>query len=113
MQINKNGYLRLLSNRTSMLLQERGGVEWAFKRIKINFYEDCKRDSIFVDSMMKNITNICSLYERNKNWAISHHLYSWRQHSKQLKVKEEETLVQVVRSMVDDIIPCLSPCSDL
>ena len=87
--MNKNGYVRLLVNRVADLVKERGNLVQAFRRMKVDYEEGCKRDGVFVGSMMKNISKLCSLYERNRKWAASMHFYSWRQNVIQLKMRQE------------------------
>jgi hypothetical protein len=39
--------------------------------------------------MLKNISKLCSLYEKNKRSALNRHLYSWRETALRLKIKQE------------------------
>jgi hypothetical protein len=106
---NRNGTVRVLAERTRAILLERGSVAYAFRRMKMHWERGMKRDSIFVGSMLGNITKLCSLYEKNRRWGLTTHFFGWRQSSLELKIREEQTLIQLVRSMSEDMVSTLEP----
>ena len=57
--------------------------------------------------MMRNISNLAGLYEKNRKKSSSEYFYQWRLNSLKTKISQEQMVTDLVSSMGEDLVHAL------